>query len=92
MMDDEGMVYIMGRYKDLIICGEENISAAAVEACLGNLKGVTVRFLRSFHLHQIRLGSSLTNGGISTTHIFLECLYHKNPANGSTEYTQSTIF
>ena len=35
MMDDEGVVYIMGRYKDLIIRGGENISAAAVESCMG---------------------------------------------------------
>ncbi|KAL9041246.1 MAG: hypothetical protein Q9214_004174, partial [Letrouitia sp. 1 TL-2023] len=34
MMDKSGSVYILGRYKDIIIRGGENISPATIESCL----------------------------------------------------------
>ncbi|KAL8988730.1 MAG: hypothetical protein Q9169_008505, partial [Polycauliona sp. 2 TL-2023] len=40
-MDDEGLVYILGRYKDLIIRGGENISPAMIEGCLDSIEGIT---------------------------------------------------
>ncbi|KAA8647997.1 hypothetical protein EYZ11_004201 [Aspergillus tanneri] len=39
-MDHVGQVYIIGRYKDIIIRGGENISPATIEGCLGNVQGV----------------------------------------------------
>ena len=45
-MDDEGRVYILGRYKDIIIRGGENLSPALIETCL-NKAGVVVRFLHT---------------------------------------------
>ncbi|KAI4174443.1 MAG: hypothetical protein LQ346_008233, partial [Caloplaca aetnensis] len=39
-VDDDGLVYIMGRYKDLIIRGGENLSPAAIERCLDSIEGV----------------------------------------------------
>lgn len=41
-MDREGYVYILGRYKDLIICGGENISPLKIEQCLGEVDGIRV--------------------------------------------------
>ncbi|OJJ38789.1 hypothetical protein ASPWEDRAFT_149311 [Aspergillus wentii DTO 134E9] len=39
-MDGEGFVYILGRYKDLIIRGGENISPLKIEQCLGEVNGI----------------------------------------------------
>lgn len=39
-MGSDGMVFIMGRYKDLIISGGENISPLKVERVLNACKGV----------------------------------------------------
>jgi long-chain acyl-CoA synthetase len=39
-MDSEGRVYIMGRYKDLIICGGENISPVKVERVMDACQGI----------------------------------------------------
>ncbi|RAH40259.1 AMP-binding enzyme family protein [Aspergillus brunneoviolaceus CBS 621.78] len=39
-MDREGYVYILGRYKDLIICGGENISPLKIEQCLSEVDGI----------------------------------------------------
>ena len=58
MMDDEGVVYIMGRYKDIIIRGGESISAAAVETCMGKMKGVLVSSSRPLRIHIISPESS----------------------------------
>ena len=33
-MDEDGTIYIMGRYKDIIIRGGENLSPALIENCL----------------------------------------------------------
>lgn len=33
-MDVDGTLYIMGRYKDIIIRGGENLSPASIEGCL----------------------------------------------------------
>ena len=41
-MDDSGAVYILGRYKDLIIRGGENLSPALIEASLNKVQGVAV--------------------------------------------------
>ena len=43
-VDGTGAVFILGRYKDIIIRAGENISPGAIEACLGRIPGVTVRF------------------------------------------------
>ncbi|KAL8668912.1 MAG: hypothetical protein Q9168_006479, partial [Polycauliona sp. 1 TL-2023] len=39
-IDDRGLVYILGRYKDLIIRGGENISPAMIEQCLDSIEGI----------------------------------------------------
>ncbi|KAL8950727.1 MAG: hypothetical protein Q9222_003246, partial [Ikaeria aurantiellina] len=39
-IDSEGYVYILGRYKDLIIRGGENLSPAAIERCINAMEGV----------------------------------------------------
>ncbi|KAI4128769.1 MAG: hypothetical protein LQ338_002564 [Usnochroma carphineum] len=39
-IDEGGLVYILGRYKDLIIRGGENISPAAIERCLDSIAGI----------------------------------------------------
>jgi long-subunit acyl-CoA synthetase (AMP-forming) len=39
-MDSEGRVFLLGRYKDLIISGGENISPLKVERVLDACKGV----------------------------------------------------
>ena len=39
-MDEGGWVYILGRYKDLIIRGGENISPTAIERCLDTIEGI----------------------------------------------------
>ena len=41
-MDDSGAVYILGRYKDVIIRAGENLSPALIEASLNKVQGVTV--------------------------------------------------
>ncbi|KUJ19720.1 AMP-binding enzyme family protein-like protein [Mollisia scopiformis] len=40
VLDDNGVVQLLGRYKDLIIRGGENISPAKIEECLGQIPGV----------------------------------------------------
>lgn len=42
MMDEEGNMFVLGRYKDVIIRGGENLSPALIEICLLRA-GVTVR-------------------------------------------------
>ncbi|KAI4266221.1 MAG: hypothetical protein L6R38_008876 [Xanthoria sp. 2 TBL-2021] len=39
-IDDTDLVYILGRYKDLIIRGGENISPASIEQCLDSIEGI----------------------------------------------------
>ncbi|KAL8698660.1 MAG: hypothetical protein Q9224_001755, partial [Gallowayella concinna] len=39
-IDDRDLVYIWGRYKDVIIRGGENISPAAIEQCLDAIVGI----------------------------------------------------
>ncbi|PYI23153.1 AMP-binding enzyme family protein [Aspergillus violaceofuscus CBS 115571] len=39
-MDEDGNVYLLGRYKDLIIRGGENISPVKIEQCLTRIAGV----------------------------------------------------
>lgn len=41
-MDEHGVVQILGRYKDLIIRGGENIAPAKIEECLGQIPGLMV--------------------------------------------------
>ena len=41
-MDDSGAVYILGRYKDLIIRAGENLAPALIEASLSKVGGITV--------------------------------------------------
>ena len=42
LMDEEGRVYVLGRYKDIIIRGGENISPAVLESCLNGHSGIQV--------------------------------------------------
>ena len=42
LMDEEGRVYVLGRYKDIIIRGGENISPAVIESCLNGHSGIKV--------------------------------------------------
>ena len=35
IMDTDGVIFILGRYKDIIIRGGENISPALIESCMG---------------------------------------------------------
>jgi acyl-CoA synthetase (AMP-forming)/AMP-acid ligase II len=42
-MDRQGRVYLLGRYKDLIIRGGENISPTKIETCLLKLPHISVR-------------------------------------------------
>ncbi|KAK5651692.1 hypothetical protein OQA88_11758 [Cercophora sp. LCS_1] len=42
-MDEDGIVYILGRYKDLIIRGGENISPGKVELAIGEIEGVAAQ-------------------------------------------------
>ena len=44
-MDGEGTIYVLGRYKDIIIRGGENLSPALIETCL-NKAGVVASSLR----------------------------------------------
>ena len=41
-MDINGTVYVLGRYKDIIIRAGENLSPASIETCL-NKAGVMVK-------------------------------------------------
>lgn len=47
-MDSQGRVYLLGRYKDLIIRGGENISPAKIEQCLLKFPHIHVS---TFHIH-----------------------------------------
>ncbi|KAM0440076.1 hypothetical protein ACHAPT_001179 [Fusarium lateritium] len=46
-MDEKGVIYILGRYKDLIIRGGENIYPAKIEQKLQQLDGLQVSCLKS---------------------------------------------
>ncbi|KAL8732812.1 MAG: hypothetical protein Q9181_003814 [Wetmoreana brouardii] len=39
-IDSNGLLYILGRYKDLIIRGGENLSPATIEQCLDSIAGI----------------------------------------------------
>ena len=54
-MDDSGAVYILGRYKDLIIRGGENLSPALIEASLNKVKDVTVSLNSFLHILTLTL-------------------------------------
>ena len=43
-MDADGAIFILGRYKDIIIRGGENIAPAAIEVVLNKFDGVEVSF------------------------------------------------
>ncbi len=42
VVDEGGRVFILGRYKDLVIRGGENISPVGIEYCLDSFTGITV--------------------------------------------------
>jgi len=48
-MDEQGHVYFEGRYKDLIVCGGENINPSIIEACLNKIPGIEVSLDRANH-------------------------------------------
>ena len=48
MMDDQGNVFIFGRYEDIIIRGGENLSPGLIENCLGKA-GIQVSLLLVGH-------------------------------------------
>jgi acyl-CoA synthetase (AMP-forming)/AMP-acid ligase II len=56
-MDDDGYIYFLGRYKDLIIRGGENISPEKIEEYLFKQQNVVVSVMKK---HQVNDGS-LTN-------------------------------
>lgn len=43
MMDDQGNIFVFGRYKDIIIRGGENLSPGLIENCLSRA-GIHVKF------------------------------------------------
>jgi len=45
IIDENGVVHILGRYKDLIIRGGENVSPAKIEKCLEHIPGLFVSIL-----------------------------------------------
>lgn len=51
IMSPNGEVTVLGRYKDLIIRGGENISPAAIEAVLNQTKGIFVSYSLLMMLH-----------------------------------------
>jgi acyl-CoA synthetase (AMP-forming)/AMP-acid ligase II len=56
IIDENGVLHILGRYKDLIIRGGENISPAKIEKCLEQIPGLFVRTSRAFP-HNTRTNS-----------------------------------
>lgn len=52
-MDEHGVVQLLGRYKDLIIRGGENISPAKIEECMGQIPGLMVGFTGSIYGWQL---------------------------------------
>ena len=52
MMSQEGFIYILGRNKDIIVRGGENISPAALESCLNRSHAVKVSPIRPSEYHQ----------------------------------------
>lgn len=54
-MDDSGAVYILGRYKDLIIRGGEDLSPGLIEASLNKVQGVTVSLNLFLHILTLKL-------------------------------------
>jgi acyl-CoA synthetase (AMP-forming)/AMP-acid ligase II len=64
LMDDSGAIFVKGRIKDMIIRGGENISPAAMESCIDDIKGVKVRrCFWSIHLHYLRSLTQITVPG-----------------------------
>lgn len=55
IMDNDGYIYMISRYKDLIIRGGENISPAVMEQCLNVIPGVKV-----FNARKYQSGIQLT--------------------------------
>ncbi|KAH8897277.1 acetyl-CoA synthetase-like protein [Thozetella sp. PMI_491] len=43
IIDDDGVLHILGRYKDLIIRGGENIAPAKIEAAISEIPGISVQ-------------------------------------------------
>ena len=55
-MDANGAIFLMGRYKDIIIRGGENIAPAAIEVILNKFLGVEVS--RTFSIFEVRVSNS----------------------------------
>lgn len=49
-IDEDGVLHILGRYKDIIIRAGENIAPLQIESVLAGIDGVTVSHLR-WHIH-----------------------------------------
>jgi acyl-CoA synthetase (AMP-forming)/AMP-acid ligase II len=56
LIDDNGVLQILGRYKDLIIRGGENISPAKIESHMGQIPGllVSIHYPRNSRLWPIK--------------------------------------
>jgi acyl-CoA synthetase (AMP-forming)/AMP-acid ligase II len=55
-------VHILGRYKDLIIRGGENISPAKIEKCLEQIPGLFVSFSTSLHYEYLEAWADILIG------------------------------
>lgn len=75
IIDQDGVLHILGRYKDLIIRAGENIAPMKIESALGKVEGVTVSKPSSiFHrVHQALKLSSRLKLLVSLTTLRVKC-------------------
>jgi acyl-CoA synthetase (AMP-forming)/AMP-acid ligase II len=69
VMDDEGNIFLTGRFKDLIIRGGENVHPGLIENCLNALPGVQVSLF-------------ISSGVFWLTYISLKSLASTTPLRG----------
>jgi len=56
-IDPDGVLYIIGRYKDIIIRGGENLVPAKIEQCLAQFCGVAVSITIRFYIFNLNFTS-----------------------------------